>query len=137
MIDGWKGVRVADYLLDTTALIDHLHGRQAVTVLVSNLVQQGHRLGVCCVNVAELYSGLGHEERARADRLIATLEYYEVTSQIAKEAGRHRYEYTRQGRSLSTTDTLIAATAIDQGATLITANTKDFPMEEIQLLEHP
>ncbi len=128
---------MADYLLDTTALIDHLHGRQEVMVLFSNLVQQGHRLGLCCVNVAELYSGLSQEERTRADRLIATLEYYELTSQIAKEAGRHLYEYARQGRSLSTTDTLIAATAINQGAILVTANTKDFPMEEIQLLEHP
>ena len=29
-----------------------------------------------------------------------------------------------------------AATAIDLGAILITANTRDFPMEDIQLLEH-
>ena len=137
MTEGWKGAKVADYLLDTTALIDHLHGQQEVMALVSNLVQQGNRLGVCCVNVAELYSGLGQEERARADRLIATLEYYELTSQIAKEAGRHRYEYARQGRSLSTADTLVAATAIAEGATLITANTRDFPMQEIQLLEQP
>ena len=68
-----KRVGVADYPLDTTVLIDHLHGRQDVIVLVSDLVQQGNRLGVCCVNVAELYSGLGEEERVRADRLIATL----------------------------------------------------------------
>lgn len=127
---------MADYLLDTTVLIDHFHGRQAILSLVSNLVQQGHRLGVCCVNISELYSGIAQDERERADRLIDALEYFEITSQTAKEAGRHRYEYARRGRSLSTADALIAATALGEGATLITANARDFPMEEIQLLEH-
>jgi len=36
---------------------------------------------------------------------------------------------------LSTIDTLIAATAIAKDAILITANVKDFPMEEIEILE--
>ena len=136
MIDRGKGAGVANYLLDTTALIDHLRGRQEAMVIVSTLAQQGHRLGVCCVNVAELYSGLGLEERARADRLLATLDYYELNREIAKEAGRYRYDYARQGIALSTADTLIAATAIAGDATLVTANTRDFPMENIQLLDH-
>jgi predicted nucleic acid-binding protein len=38
---------------------------------------------------------------------------------------------------LTTTDTLVAATAIKHGATLITANVKDYPMEEIELLQQP
>ena len=126
---------MADYLLDTTALIDHLRGRPEVIELVATLAQQRHRLGVCCVNVAELYSGLGQDERARADRLLATLEYYEITQEIAQEAGRYRYEFARQGTPLSTADTLIAATAIAGGATLVTANTRDFPMHDIRVLK--
>ena len=64
------------------------------------------------------------------------LEYYLVSREAAKEAGRYRYEFARRGITLSTTDTLMAATAIAEGAILITANTRDFPMEEIELLEH-
>jgi len=127
---------VANYHLDTTALIDYLHGRQGAIELMGTLFQQGHRLGVCCISVAELYAGLSEEERARADFLVGAMDFHDVSREIAKEAGRYRYEFARRGIGLSTTDTLIAATAIFHGATLITANTRDFPMEEIQLLEH-
>jgi len=127
---------VANYLLDATALIDYLRGRRGMIELVNTLAQQGHNLGVCCITVAELYAGLSEEERARANSLIDAMDYLDVSLEIAKEAGRYRYEFARRGTNLSTADTLIAATAIAQGATLITANTRDFPMEEIELLEH-
>ena len=127
---------MADYLLDATALIDHLRGRQGIIDLLKTLANPSNRLGVCCITVAELYAGLSQDERAAASRLIDAMEYFDVSREIAKEAGRYRYEFARRGRTLSTTDTIIAATAIAQGATLITANARDFPMEEIELLEH-
>ena len=69
--------------------------------------------------------------------MIGVMDYYDVSLAVAKEAGWYSYEFARRGTSLSTTDTLIAATAIAEDATLITANIKDFPMEEMQLLEQP
>ncbi|MCH8989685.1 MAG: PIN domain-containing protein [Chloroflexi bacterium] len=128
---------MADYLLDATALIDYLRGRRGIIELVNTLANQGHRLGLCCISVAEVYAGLNEEERAGADRLTDAMDYYEISREAAKEAGRYRYEFARRGTTLTTTDTLIAATAIAEGAILITANTRDFPMEEIQLLAHP
>jgi len=132
-----KNANMAKYILDTTLLIDHLRGRKEAAELVDTLALDGHRLGVCCVSITELYSGLGQDARVAAGDLTDGLEYYEVSREAAKEAGRYRYEFARRGTILSTTDTLIAATAIAEGATLITANTRDFPMEEIELLEHP
>ena len=133
---GWTDSGVADYLLDATALIDYLRGRRGMIEMVNTLAQQGHRLGLCCISVAELYAGLSEEERAGASYLTDAMDYHEISREVAKEAGRYRYEFARRGTTLSTTDTLIAATAIAVGATLITANTRDFPMEEIELLEH-
>jgi len=101
-----------------------------------SLARQGHVLGLCCINVAELYSGLSQEEEARAERLVDSLDDYVVTREMAKEAGRHRYNFARRGLTLATADALIVATAIKERATLITANVKDFPMEELQLMEH-
>ena len=128
---------MANYLLDATTLIDYLRGRRGIIELVNTLANQGHQLGLCCISVAEVYAGLNEEERAGADRLADAMDYHEISREVAKEAGRYKYEFARRGTTLSTADTLIAATAIAAGATLITANTRDFPMEEIELLEQP
>ena len=126
---------MANYLLDTTVLVDFLNGRQQVVDMVNSLASPSNRLGVCCVSVAELYAGTNQERRAAADQLIGVMDFYDVSLAAAKEAGRYQYEFARRGIALSTADTLIAATAIAEDAILITANTKDFPMEEIKLLE--
>ena len=62
--------------------------------------------------------------------------YFATTPTIAKEAGRYRYEFARVGTNLSATDSLIAAVAIANDATLITNNLRHFRMPEIRLLPH-
>jgi predicted nucleic acid-binding protein len=49
-------------------------------------------------------------------------------------AGGFRYDLARKGVILTITDCLIAAVAIDSGSTLVTRNTKDYPMPGITLL---
>ena len=122
---------MANYLLDTTVLIDYLRGNWGAVELVNGLARGGHNLAVCCVSVAELYTGLSLAQRTKADGLTSGLDYYNISVAAAKEAGSYRHDYARQGMALSVADTLIASTAIDKGAILVTANTKDFPMEEI------
>ncbi len=128
---------MAKYLLDTTALIDHLRGQQKVTDIMTRLARQGNELGVCCINVAELYAGLSDKERTKAEKLIDSFDYFETSKDIAKMAGRYRFEFARKGITLTTSDTIVAAVAISYGATLITANVKDYPMKEIELLQQP
>ncbi len=128
---------MARYLLDTTALIDYLAGRQVVVEVIKELAKGGHSLGVCGINIAELYSGLKEEKRLQADYLIDSLLYYEITLQVSKMAGGYRFAFARQGKTLSVADTIVAATAIVNEAILITANKKDYPMDEIKVLEQP
>ena len=128
---------MARYLLDTTVLINHMRGREAAVQLLTRLAREGHELGVCAINVAELYGSLRVEERVHADRLVESLDCYTTTLKAAAEAGRYRYDHARRGRTLTVADTLVAATAVAEGAVLVTANARDFPMQDVQLLEQP
>ena len=69
---------MANYLLDTTALVDFLNGRQEVVDLVNSLAGPRDRLGGCCASGAELFAGTNQERRAAADRLIGVNDYYDV-----------------------------------------------------------
>jgi hypothetical protein len=128
---------MANYLLDTTVLIDFLGGAPKAVSLVKELSEEEHDLCTCCICVAELYSGLSADAAATAHELLDNLTYLDVTRDQARLAGSMRYQHARRGISLSTTDTIIAAVAIANDATFVTANVRDFPMEELQLLELP
>ena len=127
---------MTDHLLDANALIDYFRRIRSTLNLLDGLEAQGHRLAVCAVGLAELYSGFSLQQRFAAEPVVDRWFYYEATPAMAKEAGRYRYEYARIGTTLSATDSLIAAVAIANDATLITNNLRHFPMPEIQLLPH-
>lgn len=124
---------MAKYLLDASALIDWLKGRPEAVELFQDLIQRGQTLALNAVCVAEVYSGLAEDERLPADRVIESLEYWGIDAATAKEAGHYRYTFARRGQPLSVPDTLMAAHAVTNDATLVTGNIKDFPMPELRL----
>jgi tRNA(fMet)-specific endonuclease VapC len=122
------------YLLDTTALIDFSKGREPAFSLVHRFLQNGEEVGVSPINVAEFYSGLAPAQHALWDEFFEPLLLWPISLDAAKRAGRFRYDFARRGISLSTTDTLVAAVALEQRATIVTSNVKDYPMDEVVLL---
>ena len=125
------------YLLDTTVLVDYFRGRQAASLLLERLVDDGHTLALCGINVAELFAGLPERQRPAARELIDSLHYLEILPQVAELAGTIRFDAARRGVAIHLPDAMIAAVAIANDATLVTANVRDFPLEELQLLELP
>lgn len=121
------------FLPDTNILIDALNGKRGRQEMLRNLVLQGHRLACCPVTVAELYSGMRPHEAPRTEQLLSSLVWYDISRPVARSAGRLRFDWARQGFTLSLADTLIAATALENGLTLITDNRKHFPMPELSL----
>jgi len=91
-------------------------------------------MGVCAVNIAEFYSGIPQSQYALWDEFFADLHYWDITPEAARLAGQYRYQAARQGRALATTDTLIAAVAYLHGATVVTRNVKDYPIEGLRVL---
>lgn len=123
------------YLLDTTVLIDYFRGRQGAGLLLERLVDEGHTPAVCAINVAELFAGLPESQRAPARELIDSLDYLEISPLVAVLAGTIRFDAARRGVAIHLPDAMIAAVAIANTATLVTANVRDFPLKELQVLE--
>ena len=67
------------------------------------------------------------EERQALDSFISAFELVPVTEDIAVKGGLYRRDY-RKSHNVGLADAIIAATAEAKGATLVTLNSKHFPM---------
>lgn len=76
------------------------------------------------------------EERG-TDAFLKSLECLPITCGIARRAGSLKAAYARSGKTLSFADTIIAATALEHGLTLMTDNGKHFSLPELQLYPLP
>jgi predicted nucleic acid-binding protein len=121
------------YLLDTTVLIAHFRGDQAVAELLLGLLSDGESLCTSCVNVAEIEQGIRPRERRAATGFLGRLEFLPTTREAAMRAGRYRADWERRGKTLQLADALVAGTARAHGAVLLTHNVSDFPMRNIRV----
>lgn len=124
---------MAIYLLDTNIIIDSLNDKKSRNEALVELVQSGHTLACCPINVAEVYAGVRPKEEERTAAVLQSLQLYPITFPVSELAGRLKRDYSRKGKTLSITDTIIAAVALHYQLALITDNGKDFPMEELSL----
>jgi predicted nucleic acid-binding protein len=127
-------IEASHYLLDTTALIDFSKGFEPARSNILSLLDVGKTLAVCSVTVAEFYTGLKAPQRQGWDRLFHALPYWDIGIEAAMQAGIWRSEFSQKGIRLSTTDALVAATAWEHAAVLVTNNIKHYPMTEIQVM---
>lgn len=128
---------MATYLLDTNVIIDALQGRRSRDSLLQELILNGHLLGCCAINVSEVYAGVRPGEEGRTKEFLTSLEYYEITWEIARLAGLLKRDYARKGITLALADTTIAAVAITNRLPLLTDNVKHYPMKELKLYPLP
>ena len=128
---------MATLLLDTTVIIDSLNEKKNRRQFLRDLVQQGNVLACCPINVTEIYAGMRPKEELQTTGFLTSLDYYPITFPVARLAGELKRDFGKKGRTLSVTDSLIAAVAIQYQLALITDNIKDFPMKELQLYPLP
>src|SRR5258708_729003 len=121
---------MAIYLLDTSVIIDTINGKRNREQFLIGLVQQGHLLACCPINVTEVYAGLRPAEESRTLELLESLKYYPITWPVARLAGLLKRDYSKKGITLAATDVIIAAVAIHHQITLITDNLKHYPTKE-------
>jgi predicted nucleic acid-binding protein len=128
---------MATILLDSSVIFDHLNGRFGRTAYLNQLIEQGHVLGCCPVNITEVYAGLRPGEEAVTQTFIDSLECLPVTPAIARQAGLLRRDWRTKGQTLSYTDVTIAAVALANQVPILTDNRKHFPEEGLELWPLP
>ena len=128
---------MATYLLDTSVIVDALNGKKNRGQILKELLQQGHLLACCSINVTEVYAGLRSHEETRTRELLESLQYFPISWPVARLAGLLKRDYGRKGITLATTDVTIAAVTIHHELTLITDNLKHYPMKELRLYPLP
>lgn len=117
------------YLIDTDTTIDWLAGRSPATLQLHALAQQP--LAISAVTFGEVYEGIYYgRDPALALRVFRTflrgITVLPVTQAIARRFGIVRGDLRNRGLLIGDDDSLIAATALHHGLTLVTRNRRHF-----------
>lgn len=121
------------YLLDSDIVIWVLRRDKKITRAVDKLTIDD-TVGISTITIAEVYKNAFPEEFAETERLISKQIAFSVDSKVARLAGQYWKKFRPKLEKLSLSDTIIAATAKFQDATLVTLNTKHFPMDDIKVI---
>lgn len=121
---------MTDFLLDTNILVRSLRETAGYDTLLSTLVDNDW-LCISVITRFEIVRGLREHERDDTFSLLNSLESLIVNSEIADSAGELVRSYRARGITLSEADSLIAATALHHQLSLVTTNSKHFPMSDL------
>lgn len=113
-------------LLDTNVIIDHLRKRQQVKNFLHKLLEEDAALFCCDIVVTEVIAGMRSSEEKETQDFLSGLEYVSTSYGASFLAGKIKFLLSQKGKTIATTDALIAAIAKSYGMTLVTNNTKDF-----------
>ena len=123
-------------LFDTDVLIEYLRGKDEAQIYIDSIQDLVY---MSSITMAELYAGVRKgEESRKLDVFIETFEVISLNKNIAKMGGLYRNQY-KPSHGTGLADALIAATAKEIGAQVITFNIKHFPMlnDAIKPYERP
>ncbi len=111
------------HTLDTNAIIYYLKGEVSVIPTLENIFSQSLPVYISTVTEVELFSfsSLSNSEMMQIEKLLQTLSIVSLDSRLARLSGIIRSRY-----GLKLPDSVIAATALFTGSTIVTRNAKDF-----------
>ncbi len=111
------------YTLDTNTIIYYLKDDPDVVTALKEIFSQDTPLYISAVTEIEFFGfpTLNDQEAEQIEALLRTMAVIPVDSRIARTAGLIRRTYR-----VNIADSVIAATALFTGTTLLTRNTRDF-----------
>lgn len=127
-------------LLDTLPLVDFFKEKSEVTEKVILDSEEGkEELAISVITLSELYYILSREKgegfaSACMENIKPYIETINANEKICEEAGKLKFRYSRKGpkKGMPLADCIIAATAMEKGATILT---RDPHFEKIKELK--
>jgi predicted nucleic acid-binding protein len=125
---------VTRYLLDTNILIDFSQRLEPNYSRLLAMIANGEALSVCDVVIAEYFAGLLPARRSDWSAFFRRFELLAAGREASARSGMYRYEFARRGITLSLADSLIAATAHEHDAVIVSRNVRHFPMADVTVI---
>ena len=127
------------YLLDTNIISDLIRNPQGrVTDRIRKLGEE--QIATSIIVAAELRFGAARKGSARltarVEEILASIEVFPFESPADQEYANLRSRLEEKGKVVGSNDLLIAAHALSLGATLVTANEREFAMVKTLICEN-
>lgn len=126
-------IRGVSCLLDTDIVIDFLRGRDYARKLLENWGSEG-LLAISTLTHLEIYHGMKSSEVKATNVFLDGLISVSVDVPIARLAGRMLAELRSKGITAGIADSIIAATALEVGAPLLTNNVEHYPFGGLKVV---
>ncbi|MDP2916333.1 MAG: type II toxin-antitoxin system VapC family toxin, partial [Dehalococcoidia bacterium] len=120
-------------LLDTDIAIDFLRRRDYARKLLEKWAGEG-LLAISTLTHLEIYQGMKSGEEKATNVFLDGLISITVDVPIARRAGRMLGELRSKGMTVSIGDAIIAATALQVGAPLLTNNVEHYPFTDLKVV---
>lgn len=123
---------MADYIIDTDVLIDHLRKEKKAIDFLTKCVEEESDLFCSVIAKTEIYAGARQNEYKDIEKLFASFGIIEINDEIAVNAGKYLNQF-RKTHGIEIGDALMAATAKMSKMALVTRNIKHYPMKDIKI----
>ncbi len=121
-------------LLDTNILIEAINGVEPTASLVKNWMREGN-IAISVITIAEFLANANKDEKEKLSLILTRFAPLPVEQTLAEIAASYRKEFYRKTKKVYLVDCLIAATAKLYNLTLVTKDTKDYPMKDIKIIK--
>ncbi len=121
------------YIIDTDVLIWGLRGEEKAIKKLSKLKEDTY-LSISAISIGEIYKNAYPSEFVETEEFINQFTVYDINRKIAKQAGLYWQQFSKKLAKLSLGDCIVAVTAKEYNLTLVTINTRHFPMRDIKVI---
>ena len=126
-------VKGVSCLVDTDVAIDFLRRREYAQKLLENWAGEG-LLAISTLTHLEIYQGMKDGEERATNAFLDGLISVVVDIPIARRAGTMLGDLRSKGLTIGIADAIIAATALQFGAPLLTNNVEHYPFSDLKVI---